>query len=83
MSKGTDVSEGWKKQEPFWREVSFSTAISIWSGRRVTVKCVVKADNGYGEKENVELVFPGNLPLYGLSHTMANQGKWYAYEEGE
>lgn len=75
-----DASDGWKKQEPYWREVSFSTAISIWSGRRVTIKCEVEADNGYGEKEMVELVYPGNLPLNGLSHTEANQGKWYALE---
>jgi len=67
----------------YWREISFSTAVSIWSGRRVTIKCEIEADNGYGEKERVELMFPGNLPLNGLSHTMANQGKWYALEMEE
>jgi hypothetical protein len=81
MSKDIGVSEGWKKQNPYWREVSFSTAVSIWSGRRVTIKCVVEADNGYGGKETVELVYPGNLPLKNVSHTEANSGKWYAYEQ--
>ncbi|QIA28636.1 hypothetical protein [Phage f2b1] len=59
-----------------WREVSFRTALSIWSSKIDNVKCEVETNSTLFPKYIAH--FRKGDESVNITHEMATKGKWYA-----
>lgn len=59
-----------------WREVSFRTALSIWSSKIDNIKCEVETNSTLFPKYIAH--FRKGEESVNITHEMATKGKWYA-----